>query len=240
LRCRRVAQGSPDAYCTIEKRKRGPALIEGLGSFKHPRRSTKPRRLRPDQEAVLFLASWLKAPQRMGAVVPSGRGLARAMAREINPYGPGNVIELGGGTGSITRALLERGVKPDRLIVVERDPKLAALLRQRFPGVKVMRGDAASLGALLEPLGLQRIDAVVSSLPLLSMPKPVRRRIVEESFALLGERGRFVQFTYGVAAPFPAPEWGLAGEVADRIWANFPPATVWRFRRLAAPSARVA
>jgi phosphatidylethanolamine/phosphatidyl-N-methylethanolamine N-methyltransferase len=196
--------------------------------------------LRPDQEAVLFLARWLKAPHRMGAVVPSGRGLARAMAREIDPATEGNVVELGGGTGSITRALLERGVKPGRLIVVERDARLAAMLRKRFPGVKVVRGDAAQLSSLLLPLGVTSADAVVSSLPLLSMPKRLRGRIVEESFALLGAHGRFVQFTYGVASPLPAPELGLAGEVADRIWANFPPAAVWRFRRLAEPRARVA
>lgn len=189
---------------------------------------------------MLFLASWLKAPHRMGAVMPSGRALARAMAREVDIGGGGCVIELGGGTGSITRALLERGLPPERLVVVERDSKLAALLRKRFPGVKVVRGDATNLVALLRPLGIDGADAVVSSLPLLSMPKPVRRRIVEEAFAFLGEDGPLVQFTYGMASPLAAPELGLAAEVADRVWVNFPPAAVWRFRRRAAPRARVA
>jgi phosphatidylethanolamine/phosphatidyl-N-methylethanolamine N-methyltransferase len=218
-------------------------LIERLDPPPHPARRSATHdktRLRPDQEAVLFLARWLKAPHRMGAVVPSGRVLARAMAREIDPVGGGTVIELGGGTGSITRALLERGVAPRRLVVVERDRMLAALLRKRFPGVKVVRGDACLLVALLRPLGIESADAVVSSLPLLSMPKPVRRRIVEESFAFLGEDGPFVQFTYGVASPLAAPELRLAGEVADRVWANLPPAAVWRFRRLAAPKTQVA
>ncbi|MGH7091444.1 MAG: class I SAM-dependent methyltransferase [Stellaceae bacterium] len=196
--------------------------------------------LRPEREAVLFLARWFKAPHRMGAVVPSGRSLARAMAREVDPGSGGSVIELGGGTGSITRALLERGLAPHRLIVVERDRTLAALLRKRFPGVRVVRGDASRLTELLRPLQVTSADAVVSSLPLLSMPKPVRRRIVEESFAFLGERGPFVQFTYGVVAPFSAAALGLAAEVADRVWANLPPAAVWRFRRLAAPQAQVA
>ena len=129
---------------------------------------------------------------------------------------------------------------PARLVVIECDRTLAALLRRRFPGVKVVRGDAGELAALLHPLAITCVDAVVSSLPLLSMPKPLKRRIVEESFALLGEAGTFVQFTYGFASPLAAPEFGLVGEVAQRIWRNFPPAAVWRFRRLAAPVARVA
>ncbi|HUB95185.1 MAG TPA: hypothetical protein VL993_04665 [Stellaceae bacterium] len=196
--------------------------------------------MRPEQEAVLFLSRWLKAPQRIGSVAPSSRGLSRAMAREIDPSSGGIVVELGGGTGSITRALLERGLAPGRLVVVERDWTLAALLRKRFPGVKVVRGDAADLRALLRGLGIVIADAVVSSLPLLSMPRVLRRRIVEESFGVLGEHGAFVQYTYGVASPLAALDLALAGYPAQRIWANFPPAVVWRFQRLAARVARVA
>ena len=202
--------------------------------------SRGPRRLRPEQEAALFLARWIKSPQWIGAVAPSSRGLARAMAREVAPQGTGFVVELGGGTGSITSALLDHGVAPDRLVVVERDYTLAAILRKRFPGVRIVRGDAGELSALLGSLGIDQVDTVVSSLPLLSMPKLVRRRIVDASVAVLAEDGSFIQFTYGVASPFPAPEFGLKGEVADRIFFNFPPAAVWRFRRLAAPTARVA
>jgi phosphatidylethanolamine/phosphatidyl-N-methylethanolamine N-methyltransferase len=198
------------------------------------------RRLRPEQEAALFLSRWLKAPNLIGAVAPSSRGLARAMARQVDPRGDGMIVELGGGTGSITQALLERGVTPKRLVVIECDRTLAAVLRHRFPGVKVVRGDAAVLGALLAPLGILSVETVVSSLPLLSMPKPARRRIFDEAFALLREHGTFVQFTYGVTSPLAGPELGLTAEVAQRVFLNFPPAAVWRFRRLALPMTRVA
>jgi len=200
----------------------------------------RPRRLSPEREAALFLSRWIKAPHLIGALAPSSRGLARAMAGQIDAKGEGVVVELGGGTGSITRALLERGLAPARLVVVERDRTLAALLRTRFPGVRVLHGDAVELVALLRPLAIGSVAAVVSSLPLLSLPKPMRRRIVEQSFALLGACGTFVQYTYGVASPLAASEFGLAGEIAQRIWRNFPPAAVWRFRRLAPPVARVA
>ncbi|HZT50594.1 MAG TPA: rRNA adenine N-6-methyltransferase family protein, partial [Stellaceae bacterium] len=158
-------------------------------------------RLSPEREAALFLTRWIKAPHLVGAIAPSSRGLAQAMARQIDPLATGAVVELGGGTGSITRALLERGLAPDRLVVVERDRTLAALLRSRFPGVRVLHGDAAGLVALLRPYAIEGAAAIVSSLPLLSLPKLMRRRIVEQSFALLGDHGTFVQYTYGVASP---------------------------------------
>jgi phosphatidylethanolamine/phosphatidyl-N-methylethanolamine N-methyltransferase len=214
--------------------------IEGVArkGLSRPRRRMEP--LRPEQEVVLFLTRWLKAPARIGALAPSSQHLARAMARQIDLQGEGFVIELGGGTGSITRALLEAGLAPERLIVVERDATLAALLRRRFPGVKILRGDASALVKLLEPLGITSVAEVVSSLPLLSMPKSLRRLIVEESFALLGENGTFVQFTYGVASPLAGREFDVVGHVAQRVWLNFPPAAVWLFRRPAQWIAAVA
>lgn len=193
------------------------------------------RRARPGRaEMRLFLGRWLKAPHRIGAVAPSSRFLARAMAREVDVRHAALVVELGGGTGSITRALLAAGLAPERLVVVERDERLYRLLRTRFPAVRVVQGDAAQLVRLLRPLGVNAAAAVVSSLPLLSMPKRLRRRIVEQCFALLGEGGKLVQFTYGLASPLPARDFPLAGKVAARVWRNFPPAFVWRFERASA------
>lgn len=186
---------------------------------------------RPEKEMALFLARWLKAPHLIGALAPSSQYLARAMARQVDLGGVELVVELGGGTGSITRALLEGGLPPERLVVVERDEALHRLLRQRFPGLRVLRGDAAHLVSLLRAYGITGASAVVSSLPLLSMPKSLRQRIVEQAFALLDEKGALVQFTYGVASPIAACGLDLVGEVVARVWRNFPPAAVWRFYR---------
>ncbi len=193
-----------------------------------------------EAEMRLFLGRWLKAPHRIGAVAPSSRFLARAMAREVDVGEAALVIELGGGTGSITRALLEAGLAPERLVVVERDERLHRLLRKRFPAVRVVQGDAAQLVGLLRPLGIARATAIVSSVPLLSMPKRLRRRIVEQCFALLGEHGSLVQFTYGLVSPLPSRDFAVAGVVAARVWRNFPPAFVWRFGRSGRAMARVA
>ena len=102
---------------------------------------------------ALFLKRWLRRPFAMGAVVPSGRLLAEAMARDDAcprcTAATGHVIELGAGTGEVTKALLAAGIAPERLALVERDPELAAFLRRHFRGPRIIEGDAARLPRLL-------------------------------------------------------------------------------------------
>ena len=172
----------------------------------------------------------------IGALVPSGRRLARAMAAEVAGLPPGPLVELGGGTGSITAALLKSAVAPGDLYVVEREPEFAAVLDARFPDVRVIEGDARQLRALLRPGGVTAARAVVSSLPLLSFPDQLCREIVAEAFALLAPEGRFVQFTYGFLAPLSpalADELGLRASRGTWVLENVPPAFVWTYRRRA-------
>src|SRR5581483_7709712 len=124
-----------------------------------------------DKEVALFFLRWLQAPGRIGAVAPSSRHLGRAMARQVAVNGSDPVIELGGGTGSVTRALLEAGIAPERLVVVEKDERLYRLLRARFPELRIVKGDARRRRRLLAPLGIGKAAAVVSSLPLISLPR---------------------------------------------------------------------
>jgi phosphatidylethanolamine/phosphatidyl-N-methylethanolamine N-methyltransferase len=95
----------------------------------------------------------------------------------------------------------------------------------------VIRGDARELRRLLAPLGITEAAAVVSSLPLISMPRMTLNRVLAESFALLGEGRPFVQFTYGVVSPIARERKGVTGRIAARVWANLPPASVWRYER---------
>jgi phosphatidylethanolamine/phosphatidyl-N-methylethanolamine N-methyltransferase len=183
-----------------------------------------------EDEVAIFFTRWLKAPHQIGAVAPSSRFLARAMATQVDLRRAEPVIELGGGTGSVTKALLEAGLPVDRLIVVERDVRLYKMLRRRFPQLRIVLGDARHLVELLRPLGIDAVSAVVSSLPLISMSKTMRRQIINQSFALLGEAGRFIQYTYSLSSPLAGREFGLRGRVAARVWLNFPPASVWSYR----------
>ncbi len=178
-----------------------------------------------------WLKAWAKDPLKVGAIVPSSAELARAMARLVPPDRPGPVVELGGGTGVVTAALLAAGVDARSLVVVEREPALHRLLARRFPSVRVLAGDATDLVDLLAPLGLGPARAVVSSLPLLAMSRETQRRIIEAALAVMAPEAPLIQFTYGLFSPIDRRALGLEGEVADRVLVNLPPASVWRYYR---------
>jgi phosphatidylethanolamine/phosphatidyl-N-methylethanolamine N-methyltransferase len=186
---------------------------------------------------ALFLKRWLRRPLAMGAVVPSGRLLAEAMARTtLREIGgrDGRVIELGAGTGQVTKALLAAGIAGNRLALVERDPELAAFLRRHFRGPQIIEGDAARLSRLLASHRIDKVAAVVSSLPLLSLPAEVVNGIVHGVFAVLPRGAALVQFTYGPSPPVPRglrENLRLVGARGRRIWRNVPPAVVWTFRK---------
>jgi phosphatidylethanolamine/phosphatidyl-N-methylethanolamine N-methyltransferase len=181
-----------------------------------------------------FFLLWLRRPTRVGALVPSGKALAASMAARINVEAPGVVIELGGGTGSITEAILAAGTAPQNLVVVEREAKLCAILAERFPHIRILQGDARDLKELLEREGIGPVKVVVSGLPLLSMDNSDCQRIIAGAFSVLPPEGEFLQFTYGPVSPVSRQtraSLGIAGRRSDWVLYNLPPATVWRFRR---------
>ena len=187
-----------------------------------------------------FFHLWLQNPTSIGAVAPSSKNLGAAMAAEIDPRAPGAVVELGGGTGSITAALLQHGVAPGDLIVIEREEALCKIIAQRFPEVRVIQGDARKLARLLRDAGVGPVKAIVSGLPLLSLSKQVEFEILQQCFKVLPVDGFMVQFTY-----MPRPPVGRA--IAARLdlfsnrtaWVldNLPPAAVWVYRRRSAEDA---
>lgn len=180
-----------------------------------------------------FLSAWLRNPKQVGAVLPSSDGLTNTMAAQVN-RGPGLTIELGAGTGAVTSALLSRGIKPDHLVLVEKDRILAKELDHHFPALRVLEGDAARLQQLLQRSGLGLADNVVSSLPLLSMRTLTRIRVLSQVFAILQPDGKLVQFTYSPRPPVPerlAHSLGITGKRIERVLWNLPPANVWVYKR---------
>jgi phosphatidylethanolamine/phosphatidyl-N-methylethanolamine N-methyltransferase len=193
--------------------------------------------IRLDDE-VRFIRSWIERPLSIGAVTPSGRILARAMARYVDPNSTGPVVELGPGTGPVTEALVEAGVEPSRLVLVEFDPSFCRILRSRYPDATLVQGDAYSIRRLLETLLLQPAAAVVSGLPLVTKPIRARLRLIRDALDLMVPGAPFVQFTYSVAAPLPRRLGGFSVEASERIWMNLPPARVWVYRKTPALSSR--
>src|SRR3984893_17108942 len=186
--------------------------------------------IRLDDE-VRFIRSWIERPLSIGAVTPSGKLLARTMARYVDPNSNGPVVELGPGTGPVTEALVEAGVDPARLVLVEFNPSFCHILRSRFPDATLVQGDAYSMRRLLETLLIQPAAAVVSGPPLITKPIKMRLRLIRDAFDLMLPGAPFVQFTYSVAAPLPKRLGGFSVEASERIWMNLPPARVWVYRK---------
>ena len=167
----------------------------------------------------------------MGAVMPSGRLLARTMAQYVDMASTGPVVELGPGTGAITNALIEHGVDQKRLVLVEFNPGFCALLRDRYPHATVVQGDAYALRESLWDVLDVPASAVVSGLPLVTKPIRMRLRLIRDALDLMLPGAPFVQFTYSVAAPLPRRLGGFSVEASERIWMNLPPARVWVYRK---------
>ena len=185
-------------------------------------------------EYLDFLAAWLKKPRQTASVVPSSRYLARLMVADIDPA-DGRVLELGGGTGVFTRAILHTGLPPEKLEVVEINPAFARGLRRHFPAVSILETPAqiVSTATAGEPGDYQ---AVVSGLPLLAMDRHMHRDILTEAFRMLQPGGSFIQFTYSIRPPVSGDvldALDLAVERCGQTVRNFPPATVFRFFRRA-------
>ncbi len=179
---------------------------------------------------------WLRDPLRTASVMPSSRELAAAMLAEL-PANTRRVIELGGGTGALTRALLGYGIRADALLVLELNEELHAHLRARFPQVRVLLGDAQQLPLMAAENGFLAqgpADAIVSGLGLLSMPRETQAAILEAAFSCLRADGHFVQFTYGPQPPVAdevARKLGLQVRRGTFVLRNVPPATVYVYTR---------
>ena len=191
---------------------------------------------RGKDEQWRFFRQWLRHPLSTAAISPSGPYLARSMIAEIPPDAR-RVIELGAGTGAMTKAIIAHGIAPADLLALELSPDLCRYLEGAFPQVKVLCADARKLAEESEACGYAEgglADAVISSLGLLSMPRTLQHDILKAAFDCLVPGGRFIQFTYGPTCPVPREVMQaldlhvLRGRTVLR---NVPPATVFVFSR---------
>ncbi len=176
---------------------------------------------------ALFMGQLLRKPHQVVALAPSSKGLCAEMAAGLDPNG-GPVVELGAGTGNITQAIIDAGIAPEQCHSIEMNPEFCERLRTRFPGLNVYQMSAGDCG----DLPVEGAQAVVSGLPLLSMPTQLQRDILAGFTKLVRPGAAFVQFTYGPKPPVTAivrEELGLQWRKSGKIWWNMPPARVYRF-----------
>lgn len=176
----------------------------------------------------LFLKRWLANPLQMGSVVPSSPALCRRVAAQVR-LAPGEfVLELGAGTGVVSRALVESGISPNRLIVVEIVPDMATHLRAILPGAEVVEGDARDLARLLPPSQHGRIGTVICGVPLVLLKLEEQRRFIDAIEQVAPGRG-FLHYSYCATSPLPWRKHGLSAKREAWTPLNIPPASVWRY-----------
>ena len=176
----------------------------------------------------LFLQELLLYPQQIGAVFPSSKRLASVMANWLPPEPEAYVLELGPGTGVVTQALLARGLREDRLIAIEMSPRLADLLRERFPRACILTGNACSLDKLLRRHSreVESVGAVISSLPLRAFPPEAVRTLVSRIRGVLRPNGKWVQYSYNLGRSLPDGAARFDLLATNVVWLNLPPARV--------------
>ena len=204
------------------------------------------------KQRLFFLTQSLLKPRQTGAISPSSSYLASAMAQEIYLKSDANsIMELGGGTGSLTKGLLAYGINPEKLIIVEKNPLMVRELRKKFPTCHIKEADAQNLTSLViqqdsDKTSLRTnpshqngfnsfIDSIISGLPLRSLPQTISEKILIAAFSLLPPQGRFIQFTYGLRSPVPEAlltTHRMRVLKKNLILKNFPPATIWVYEKL--------
>jgi phosphatidylethanolamine/phosphatidyl-N-methylethanolamine N-methyltransferase len=180
-------------------------------------------------DIALFFGLWLQKPLQIAAITPSSMHFAAAMADLVDLGRSGPVLELGAGTGSLTRGLLNAGCPPERLVALEREAALVQTLRRSCPGVSTIVGDATELAALLAERGIGRLCAVVSSLPIKWFPLPAQAAVVRPCLDRLGPGGRFLQMTNAFTSPLAIAPLGVTGRRVGVVWRNLPPSQIWAY-----------
>jgi phosphatidylethanolamine/phosphatidyl-N-methylethanolamine N-methyltransferase len=177
---------------------------------------------------TLFLQELVSSPRQVGAILPSSKNLAVAMARWLPLDSNSYALELGPGTGVVTQALLDRGLREDRLIAIEQSPKMADHLRSRFPKAKIITGDAFQLDKLLKRHAREadNIGVVFSSLPLLNFEPHIAERLAKKIRATLPAGGKLIQYSYHLGNKQPKAANHFQYLASDLIWLNLPPARV--------------
>lgn len=187
------------------------------------------------QGPLLFWCRTLRHPRQVCSLFPSSPFVGRAMTNIIRDRVAPHVVELGAGTGAITRQLIRAGIPPKDLTLVEIDSHLGGHLRRNFPELDVIISPAQDLGRLWTERNGPDVGAIVSTLPMRLLSKPVIRSIMKSSFQVLVPGGLFVQFTYRNNSPVPlriAKALGLTAERKCLVLANIPPAAIWVYQRV--------
>ncbi|NVP54714.1 phospholipid N-methyltransferase PmtA [Mycoplana rhizolycopersici] len=182
-------------------------------------------------EEIRFFKGWISNTRAVGSIIPTSSITARRMAGVINPHSGLPVLELGPGTGAITKAILERGVAPDKIVSIEYSTDFYNHLVERFDGVHFINGDAFDLDRTLGVFKDQQFDSVISAVPLLNFPMHRRVSLIEDLLRRIPAGRPVVQISYGPVSPVTAMPDRYQISHLDFVVRNIPPAQLWTYRK---------
>jgi len=185
-------------------------------------------------DEIKFFRGWIDKPREVGSIIPTSSITARKMASIVNPASGLPVLELGPGTGVITKAILATGLAPEKLYSIEYFEDFVEHLQRLFPRANVRQGDAFDLDTALGEARDLTFDCAISGVPLLNFPAAQRVRYVEGILDRLPIGRPIVQLTYGPFSPVPPRQGNYVVEHFDFIIRNIPPTRLWLYRRAAA------
>lgn len=184
-------------------------------------------------DELKFFKGWIDKPRAVGSIIPTSSVTAKRMASVVNTKSGLPVLEVGPGTGVITKAILKHGVKPSDLYAVEYSHDFVTHLRRNYPGVNVIEGDGFDLDKTLGEKRDTVFDCVVSGVPLLNFPVARRVAYLESLLKRIPNGRPVVQLTYGPKSPIPPGLGDYKIEHFHFILRNIPPTQLWLYRRAA-------
>ncbi len=179
----------------------------------------------------LHFCRFLANPLKVGSVVPASDTVGRLIGALVRRKDHDLVVELGAGTGVITRAILAAGIPADRLVAIEVDSHMAKFLRSSLPGVLVIEGDAFDLVRILPQQIGGKVGTVVCGISVAMLPYERQRELVAAALSVMPVNGQLLVFSYWLTSPLPAARLGLVCKKRAFTLRNFPPASVWVYER---------
>ncbi len=154
-------------------------------------------------ENIEFIQAFLKNPGKVGSITPSSPELAQAMLDGLKPSADNIIIELGVGTGAITKFVQD--ILPDgrSYLGIELDASLVKVLKKNLPDMNIVCGNAMEMEAIHERSGLGKVGHIVCCLPFVFLPSEVRDGVLIEvdKFMKKGCEFRTLQYAHGYHLP---------------------------------------
>lgn len=155
-------------------------------------------------ENIQFLQAFLKNPAKVGAITPSSPELAQKMLKGIAPNEENIILELGVGTGAITKYLQDILPNEKSYLGIELDRSMVKSLRKNYPELKIVCGNATDTFSIHQKSGLGKVGFVICCLPFVSLPNEVGERILLEIDKFMQRGSTFRTFQYAHGYYFPS------------------------------------